>query len=103
MTPKIALAVATLQAEGLSVIVFSHRHPEPPLFYVAQRQGDPHFEAYLGRHNAFSRVVADLAAAPVPVLWHQLPSTCPPHPARPNAPAGRATSRSPCRCVLLPS
>lgn len=58
--------VATLQAEGLSVIVFSHRHPEPPLFYVAQRQGDPHFEAYLGRHNAFSRVVADLAAAPVP-------------------------------------
>jgi hypothetical protein len=58
--------VRALEAEGLSVVVFAHRHPEPPLFYVSTLSGDPHFEAYLGRHHAFCRVEPRLAEADVP-------------------------------------
>ena len=53
------------QTEGLSTLVFRHRHPEPPLFYVASLSGDPHFESYLGRHRANARVVSELAAEPL--------------------------------------
>lgn len=61
--PEIAAALAD---EGLSPVVFGHRHPEPPLLYVSRRTGDPHFEAYLGRNALMARVVADLAAADIP-------------------------------------
>jgi len=53
--------VRALQAEGLSVIVFAHRHPEPPLFYVESPRGHPHFEAYLGRHREAARTTPGLA------------------------------------------
>ena len=57
---------AGLEAEGLSTLVFSHRHPEPPLFYVSRTEGDPHFESYVRRNRHLSRVVPSLAAAEVP-------------------------------------
>ena len=60
--------VEALLAEGLSALAFSHRHPEPPLFYVASLQGHPHFEAYLGRHRANCRVMGDLGAADIPAV-----------------------------------
>ncbi|MCZ6646224.1 MAG: HAD hydrolase family protein [SAR324 cluster bacterium] len=63
--PEIAEA---LLAEGLSVLVFSHRHPGPPLFYVASLQGHPHFEAYIGRHHALCRVADNLPGAPIPAV-----------------------------------
>jgi hypothetical protein len=55
--PEVAEA---LLREGLHALVFSHRHPEHPLFYVASRNGHPHFEAYLARNDAYCRVVPDL-------------------------------------------
>ena len=58
--------VEALQREGLSVVVFGHRHPEPPLVYVASERGDPHFEAYLGRNRALARVRSHLASAEIP-------------------------------------
>ncbi len=57
--------VQALLAEKLCPVVFSHRHPEPPLFYVQSRSGHPHFEAYIGRHEANCRVAADLPSAEV--------------------------------------
>lgn len=61
--PRIAEA---LLAEGLSAVVFSHRHPEPPLFYVQSRSGHPHFESYIGRHAANCREVGDLPGTEIP-------------------------------------
>lgn len=58
--------VEALRAEGLSVLVFRHRHPEPPLFYVRGLQGHPHFESYIGRHHAMCRVEPELATAEIP-------------------------------------
>jgi hypothetical protein len=55
--------VEAMLREGLSPVVFSHRHPEPPLLHVASRTGDPHFEAYLNRNALPAQVVPDLAAA----------------------------------------
>jgi Cof subfamily protein (haloacid dehalogenase superfamily) len=60
--PRIAEA---LLAEGLSAVVFSHRHPEPPLFFVQSRAGHPHFESYIGRHEAYCRVVEALPEAEI--------------------------------------
>jgi hypothetical protein len=57
--------VEALLTEGLSPVVFGHRHPEPPLLYVASRAGDPHFESYLSRNALQARIVPDLAAAEV--------------------------------------
>ena len=57
---------AGLEAEGLSTLVFSHRHPEPPLFYVSRTDGDPHFESYVGRNRRLARVAPSLADADVP-------------------------------------
>jgi hypothetical protein len=58
--------VEALEREGLSVVVFSHRHPEPPQLHVSRFQGDPHFEAYLGRNALLARAAPDLAAAEIP-------------------------------------
>ncbi len=58
--------VEALLSAGLSPVVFAHRHPEPPLLYVASRSGDPHFESYLNRNALQARVVPDLAAERVP-------------------------------------
>ncbi len=58
--------VEELQTEGLSTLVFSHRHPEPPLFHVGSLSGDPHYEAYLGRHREKCRLSEDLAGADIP-------------------------------------
>ncbi len=58
--------VEALQQEGLSVVVYGHRHPDPPLLHVAARQGDPHFESYISRHTLACRVLPDLAAAEIP-------------------------------------
>jgi hydroxymethylpyrimidine pyrophosphatase-like HAD family hydrolase len=58
--------VRGLQAEELSVLVFRHRHPEPPLFYVSGLSGHPHFESYIGRHHALCRVEPGLAEAEIP-------------------------------------
>jgi len=53
-------------AEGLSPVVFAHRHPETPLLYVQSRTGNPHFEAYLGRNALLARVTEDLIAGDIP-------------------------------------
>jgi hypothetical protein len=58
--------VRDLEAEGLSPLVFSHRHPEPPLFHVGPLAGGPHFEAYLGRNRAYCRPERDLAGSDIP-------------------------------------
>jgi hydroxymethylpyrimidine pyrophosphatase-like HAD family hydrolase len=58
--------VQAMQAEGLSVLVFRHRHPEPPLFYVSGLSGHPHFESYIGRHHALCRVEPRLSAVHIP-------------------------------------
>lgn len=55
--------VEAMLREGLSPVVFRHRHPEPPVLYVARRTGDPHFESYLNRNTLHAQVVPDLAAA----------------------------------------
>ncbi|MBI3993022.1 MAG: HAD family phosphatase [Candidatus Lambdaproteobacteria bacterium] len=52
--------VEALRDEGLSPLVFSHRHPEHPLFYTLAREGHPHFEAYLARNQAHCVVDAAL-------------------------------------------
>lgn len=57
--------VETLHGEGLSTLVFSHRHPEPPLYYVSRGEGDPHFEAYLGRNPQYMRVRPRLGQASI--------------------------------------
>ena len=58
--------VQRMKSEGLSPLLFSHRHPEAPLFYVESMEGDPHFQRYLSRYHEYCRVVPDLAAAAVP-------------------------------------
>ena len=58
--------VQTMQGEGLSVLVFRHRHPEPPLFYVSSLKGHSHFESYIGRHHALCRVAPQLCSAQIP-------------------------------------
>jgi hypothetical protein len=55
--------VEALIQEGLSPVVFGHRHPEPPVLYVASRSGDPHFESYVQRNTLSAQVLPDLAAA----------------------------------------
>ncbi|HEX7926076.1 MAG TPA: HAD hydrolase family protein [bacterium] len=55
--------VEAMLHEGLSPVVYGHRHPEPPVLYVASRTGDPHFESYLNRNTLHAQVVPDLAAA----------------------------------------
>ncbi len=55
--------VEALAAEGLSVVVYRFRHPEPPRICIASERGDPHFESYVGRNRDFTRVVPDLARA----------------------------------------
>ena len=55
--------VGALQAEGLSTVVYRHRHPAPPSLCIAAERGDPHFEAYMGRNEQFMELVPDLAAA----------------------------------------
>ena len=55
--------VGALQAEGLSTVVYRHRHPAPPRICIASERGDPHFEAYMGRNEQFMELVPDLAAA----------------------------------------
>ncbi|MDH5753220.1 MAG: HAD family hydrolase [Deltaproteobacteria bacterium] len=56
-----------LADEGLSVVVFSHRPPEPLLSCVQSVAGDPHFEAYLARNPPSAllerRVLPDLPGA----------------------------------------
>ena len=54
---------AGLEAEGLSTLVFTHRHPDPPLFHVSHTGGDPHFEAYVSRNRHLCREHADLPGA----------------------------------------
>jgi len=51
---------------GLSTVIYSHRHPEVPLFYVESLTGDPHFEAYLGRHRERAKQVEKLVEADIP-------------------------------------
>ncbi len=58
--------VEVLLGEGLSAVVFAHRHPRPPLFYVASTGGDPHFESYIGRHREYCRIQPRLAEASIP-------------------------------------
>ena len=58
--------VEAMLAEGLSPVVFGHRHPEPPVLYVASRAGDPHFESYLNRNTLFAQEVSQLAGADLP-------------------------------------
>jgi len=58
--------VRALAEEGLSPAVYVHRHPEGPLIHVLSERGDPHFEAYLGRHRAHVRVSPDLARLALP-------------------------------------
>ena len=58
--------VEALAEAGLSVVVFRHRHPEPPLLLVSTPRGDPHYEAYLGRHTLANQVLPDLAQAAIP-------------------------------------
>jgi len=58
--------VAGLEAEGLVPLVFSHQHPEPPLFYVTRDDGGAHFAAYLDRNRQYCRVEPDLARTDVP-------------------------------------
>jgi len=55
--------VEAMLREGLSPVVFGHRHPEPPVLYVASRSGDPHFESYLNRNALYAREMPDLAGA----------------------------------------
>ena len=58
--------VAGLRQEGLSPAVYQHRHPDPLLIHVAGENGDPHFEAYLGRHRAHVRVNPALEQTTIP-------------------------------------
>lgn len=58
--------VRGVEAEGLAPLVYSHRHPEPPLFYVSREAGGPHFAAYLSRNRAHCRLEPGLATHPVP-------------------------------------
>ncbi|MBI4083269.1 MAG: HAD hydrolase family protein [Candidatus Lambdaproteobacteria bacterium] len=60
--------VAALEREALPAVVFSHRHPEPPLFYAGAANGHSHFEAYLGRHREHARVLPALAGAEIPCV-----------------------------------
>jgi hypothetical protein len=60
--------VRGLEEAGLAPLVFSHRHPEPPLFHVSRMEGNPHHEAYLRRNALWCRLHADLAAAQVPAV-----------------------------------
>jgi hydroxymethylpyrimidine pyrophosphatase-like HAD family hydrolase len=61
--------VEAMQRAGLSVVVFEHRHPDPPLLHIsrrdspARRDGDPHFEAYVSRNTLACSVEPDLRAA----------------------------------------
>lgn len=81
--------VDAMQGAGLSVIVFGHRHPEPPQLHIARREppsrrepqsrpdplalrdssalrgGDPHFEAYVSRNTLLCRLEPDLRAASI--------------------------------------
>jgi hydroxymethylpyrimidine pyrophosphatase-like HAD family hydrolase len=62
--------VAAMQDAGLPVVVFGHRHPEPPLLHVARPEGsgtngDAHFAAYVRRNTLSSRVESDLRSAQV--------------------------------------
>ncbi len=57
--------VEAMQRAGLSVVVFGHRHPDPPLLHVTRRDGDPHFEAYVGRNALSCSVEPDLRAASI--------------------------------------
>ncbi len=58
--------VAALEGEGLAPLVFSHQHPEPPLFWVSREAGGPHFGAYLARNRAFCRVAPALTQTEIP-------------------------------------
>jgi len=58
--------VRRLRSAGLSIVVYSHDHPAPSRFYIESERGDPHFEAYLGRHRERALLVEDLATEPVP-------------------------------------
>jgi hypothetical protein len=58
--------VAALEGEGLAPLVYSHRHPEPTLYYVSRLEGGAHFADYLARTRAFCRHEPGLAQADVP-------------------------------------
>ena len=58
--------VAALEGEGLAPLVFSHQHPEPPLFWVGQEAGGPHFGAYLARNRMYCRVAPALTRTEIP-------------------------------------
>ncbi|NIP74008.1 MAG: HAD hydrolase family protein [Gammaproteobacteria bacterium] len=64
--PVWSAVVSALQEAGLAPLVFSHRHPEPPLFYVSAESGGCHFDAYLRRNRQYSRLLPDLAGSAVP-------------------------------------
>lgn len=67
LEPALWQAVVTaLEAEGLAPLVFSHQHPEPPLFYVSRLEGGAHFAAYLERNHRFCRHDPHLASLDVP-------------------------------------
>jgi hydroxymethylpyrimidine pyrophosphatase-like HAD family hydrolase len=57
--------VDAMQRAGLSVVVYGHRHPDPPLLHVARRDGDPHFESYLSRNTLACVVEPDLRGATI--------------------------------------
>ncbi|HKI97577.1 MAG TPA: HAD-IIB family hydrolase [bacterium] len=58
--------VGALHTDGLAPIVFSHRHPEPPLFHVDSESGGAHFDAYLGRNRQFRQLEPALSTAEIP-------------------------------------
>jgi hypothetical protein len=57
--------VDALQRGGLSVVVYGHRHPDPPRLHVARRDGDPHFESYLRRNTLACVLEPHLAGAAI--------------------------------------
>ncbi len=57
--------VEGLREEGLSVVVYGHRHPAPPQIVIASERGHPHFESYVGRNRAQIRVEPNLARAEI--------------------------------------
>lgn len=58
--------VAALEDGGLAPLVFSHRHPDPPVFHVGGVPGGAHFQAYVGRNQAACRQEPALRRADVP-------------------------------------
>ena len=58
--------VEVLEAEGLSPVVFAHRHPEPSWIHVGPLAGDAHHASYVGRNRHIRSQHEDLKAAEIP-------------------------------------